>query len=111
MLLFLEVRATLLDLLFIFGARFMDFLFGFQHHFAFFIFCAFDGIIDDALCFFFRTGDLTLGDFFPVKHTNQKKDDCADQNPNNDKNNLQSFHSFSTHLLTFNFGIVKTMNQ
>ena len=34
--LLLEIRAPLFDLLLIFGARFMDFLLGLQHHFAHF---------------------------------------------------------------------------
>ena len=60
-LLALEVGAAVLDLPFVFCARFMDFFLGFQQHFALFGFAALDRVVQDAGRFCFCAADFPFG--------------------------------------------------
>ena len=71
--LLLQIGTAFFDFFFVFGAVFMDFFLGFYQHFAFLVFAALNGFVNDTRCFCFRALNFALGDLFAVGNANEEE--------------------------------------
>ena len=78
-LLLVELRAALLDFLFVFRASFMDLLFCLKKHFTLLALATSDGFVDHALGFFFRAADLLFRDLLAVGNAGKEENNGSNQ--------------------------------
>ena len=89
-----KLAAALFDFLFVFGARFMDFVLCLQQHFLLLALAAADGLVDDTGSLVLGASDFPFGNLFPVHGAGQEGHDCNHKaNAKDQQSNLNGSHN------------------
>ena len=89
-----KLAAALFDFLFVFGARFMDFVLCLQQHFLLLALAAADGLVDDTGRLVLSTSDFPFGNLFPIHGAGQERNDCNHKaNAKDQQSNLNGSHN------------------